>query len=535
MKHKTLYTLILTLLCSICFYNINAQKKWIPLANGSSPFGAIYNLAINKNNQLYAQTDAACFGGQIVNFDTAGWSNPIVMYCDYGNIGKMQFDSFGNAYVIIAMRSPNPSYDVVYKFNNTTTLTFDTMHFTPGVYYNYYESIAVTPIGNVFAAVKYKYNDSFSHPSLYNYTTNKWTTLNGASSPLSGGGYSLIYTNNSLFGLIKNKNATKYDLGKWDGTNWTFYSTLNTGDTLKYLYKGYQNDIYATGTFLNSGNSTSRAKYNIVTNKWDGLNASASNLFADTCIKIESIIADKFGNYFGISKCKNSLGQQFVAQWNGSVWQELSGLNFNYNVSALAVDTAGNVYSVSGSQYGQYVTIYAEIVPLKLLQFNLHRENYLTKINWQTATEINTSNFNIQRSTTGKDFTTIGKVTAKGASEYTYNDPLTTEDARFKKLYYRLEIVDKDGALSYSEVRELSILNSSLSISPNPAKDKVTVSGAYLKQVKLLDNLGRIVTEKEIINSNNISIPVSHIAKGIYMIQATFKDGSVKTEKVVVE
>ena len=224
-----------------------------------------------------------------------------------------------------------------------------------------------------------------------------------------------------------------------------------------------------------------------------------------------------------------------MAQWNGSVWQELSGLNFNYNVSALAVDTAGNVYSVSGSQYGQYVTIYAEIVPLKLLQFNLHRENYLTKINWQTATEINTSNFNIQRSTTGKDFTTIGKVTAKGASEYTYNDPLTTEDARFKKLYYRLEIVDKDGALSYSEVRELSILNSSLSISPNPAKDKVTVSGAYLKQVKLLDNLGRIVTEKEIINSNNISIPVSHIAKGIYMIQATFKDGSVKTEKVVVE
>ena len=67
------------------------------------------------------------------------------------------------------------------------------------------------------------------------------------------------------------------------------------------------------------------------------------------------------------------------------------------------------------------------------------------------------------------------------------------------------------------------------------AKDFITVSGINLKQVKLLDNVGRIVAVKEAANSNSISIPVSHITKGIYMVQANFKDGSVKTEKVVVE
>ena len=175
------------------------------------------------------------------------------------------------------------------------------------------------------------------------------------------------------------------------------------------------------------------------------------------------------------------------------------------------------------------------LLPVKLKSFIAQVQKNNILLNWLTVSETNTSHFNIQSSTNGKDFTTIGKVNAKGASEYTYQDALTTDDSRFTKLYYRLEIVDKDGSKTYSEIRELSINSSSLSITPNPAKDNVTISGTNLKQVKLLDNLGRVVAVKEAANSNSISIPVSHIAKGIYMVQATFKDGSVKTEKVVVE
>ena len=171
-------------------------------------------------------------------------------------------------------------------------------------------------------------------------------------------------------------------------------------------------------------------------------------------------------------------------------------------------------------------------LPVTLTYFKVQGGKLYNTLSWQTATEINTSHFNIQRSTTGKDFTTIGKVPAKGASEYTFND---NEKSAAKTLYYRLEIVDKDGTISYSEVRELSIINYQLSITPNPAKDFVTISGTNLKQVKLLDNLGRIVTVKDVTNSNTISIPVNHIGKGIYIVQATFKDGSIKTEKVVIE
>ncbi|MEI6185477.1 MAG: hypothetical protein WCP65_08105, partial [Bacteroidota bacterium] len=100
-------------------------------------------------------------------------------------------------------------------------------------------------------------------------------------------------------------------------------------------------------------------------------------------------------------------------------------------------------------------------LPVTLTYFKVQGGKLYNTLSWQTATEINTSHFNIQRSTTGKDFTTIGKVPAKGASEYTFND---NEKSAAKTLYYRLEIVDKDGTISYSEVRELSIINSQFSI-----------------------------------------------------------------------
>ena len=212
------------------------------------------------------------------------------------------------------------------------------------------------------------------------------------------------------------------------------------------------------------------------------------------------------------------------------------------NGQPIQFDTLNYIYPTSSGVYTCVVTYRTGhvvssnpvnvILPVTLLYFKAQGYKTYNTVSWQTATETNTSHFNIQRSTNGKDFTTIGKVTAKGASEYSFND---NEKSAAKTLYYRLVIVDKDGTISYSEIRELSIINSPLSITPNPAKDFITITGSNLKQVRLLDNLGREIVSKEVSNTSTISIPVSHITKGIYMVQATFKDGSVKTEKVVVE
>ena len=169
-------------------------------------------------------------------------------------------------------------------------------------------------------------------------------------------------------------------------------------------------------------------------------------------------------------------------------------------------------------------------LPLTILQFTIIKQGNSILLNWQTTTEINASHFNIQRSTTGKDFTTTGSVNAKGASEYSFKDIITPNGV----VYYRLEIVDKDGSKTYSEVKELRIDNGQLIISPNPAKDMVTISGSNLKQVTLVDFTGRPVITKEV-NSNSIKLAIGNLSKGIYLVKATLLDGSTKADKLLVK
>ena len=77
-------------------------------------------------------------------------------------------------------------------------------------------------------------------------------------------------------------------------------------------------------------------------------------------------------------------------------------------------------------------------------------------LNWQTTNEIDVSHFNIQRSINGKNFTTIGKINASCCKYYFTDDklPMTTDKLT---LYYRLEIVDKDGSKQYSYVMVVNL------------------------------------------------------------------------------
>ena len=77
--------------------------------------------------------------------------------------------------------------------------------------------------------------------------------------------------------------------------------------------------------------------------------------------------------------------------------------------------------------------------------------------------------------------------------------------------------------------------NGLLTISPNPAKNNVNITGSNMKQIRLLDYAGRVVEMKEVANNTAINISVSHLPKGLYLVQATYNDGSTKTEKLVVE
>ncbi len=115
-------------------------------------------------------------------------------------------------------------------------------------------------------------------------------------------------------------------------------------------------------------------------------------------------------------------------------------------------------YVIEQDVCGQYSrdTVFVNVQPLPVSMLNfecLMLNERQVKVSWQTAIEINVSHFNVQRSLDGLLFNTVGKVYAKGASKYSFIDNKNLSGV----IYYRLEIVDKNGALSYSEVKEIQL------------------------------------------------------------------------------
>ena len=182
--------------------------------------------------------------------------------------------------------------------------------------------------------------------------------------------------------------------------------------------------------------------------------------------------------------------------------------------------------------------IKAVVVPVKITNYELRFTNEHRLLNsWTTATEINTSHFNVQRSMDGKDFKTIGTITAKGFGDYSFTDnqlPITKEQLT---LYYRLEIVDNDGSKTYSEVKQVAISNEKLAISifPNPVllDSRITINCKGAKEIVITDYTGRVVyTDKT--NRISYTVNLKSFATGTYFVRMIV-NGEIQVARFVVE
>ena len=72
-----------------------------------------------------------------------------------------------------------------------------------------------------------------------------------------------------------------------------------------------------------------------------------------------------------------------------------------------------------------------------------------------------------------------------------------------------------------------TVSSESLSVYPNPAKDRVTVSvsGAVLQEVEVLNSVGSVVYRVSVAGAGSHSIDVSGLANGHYMLRATTDSG----------
>ena len=134
------------------------------------------------------------------------------------------------------------------------------------------------------------------------------------------------------------------------------------------------------------------------------------------------------------------------------------------------------------------------ITPVELLSFkgkNTEGGNLLT---WATATEINSRDFDIERSNDGQHFTKIGTVKTKGSNAtYEFTD-LTPPLGAGGLAFYRLKINDLDGKTDYSKTISIQSKGKSIfKIYPSVTTGILTIETVETADIQVFNLLGQQV------------------------------------------
>jgi len=179
-------------------------------------------------------------------------------------------------------------------------------------------------------------------------------------------------------------------------------------------------------------------------------------------------------------------------------------------------------------------------IPVELTKFVSVIRKGDVILEWSTATELNNLGFEVQRSSKGNEFVTVGFVNGKGTVTEIQNYTFTDENMEVGSYSYRLKQVDYDGTFEYSNVVEADVTAPKVFALeqnyPNPfnpgTKIKFSLAADSKVTLTVFDVLGQDVANliggNLAAGSHEIDFNASNINSGVYFyrIDATGVDGS---------
>ncbi len=206
------------------------------------------------------------------------------------------------------------------------------------------------------------------------------------------------------------------------------------------------------------------------------------------------------------------------------------------NISAFGESENGTLYAVSlgGSVYKVDVTT---VLPLSLLSFSGKKQTGFNELKWEIAASKNINRFIVEYSKDGSSWLSAGEVAAlnqTGNQLYPFRH-YTTETG---KLFYRLQIEENNGAITYSPVISINGKETgNIKVFPTiiTANLLQVVSEKEVTGIKIMDSNGRLVIAKQMNRQQGyftVSLPA--LSRGIYFVQLKTDSGN-ETVKIVVE
>jgi hypothetical protein len=219
-----------------------------------------------------------------------------------------------------------------------------------------------------------------------------------------------------------------------------------------------------------------------------------------------------------------------IARYNGTGW--ISGSTSAASGTNPYTQLTSNISTLTPFAIGDA----SSTVPVKLISFTAVKNKADVDVTWQTASEMNNDHFDIERSTDGKQFSTIGEQRGAGTSRdiiaYAFTDHTASQAfLQSNILYYRLKQVDIDGNYTYSDI--VNVANAVpgqfeiVSVKPNPFASGFELN--YLSSslapvtIEITDVIGKMVFSRDIQVSkgaNTFTMPADiDLKDGVYFVR----------------
>ena len=178
-------------------------------------------------------------------------------------------------------------------------------------------------------------------------------------------------------------------------------------------------------------------------------------------------------------------------------------------------------------------TSWSGIVPVELTSFTASTNGNSVTLNWTTATELNNSGFEIQRSSEGENWQNLAFVNGIGTSTETHSYSYTDNEVEEGSYSYRLKQIDFDGSFEYSNIINISVTKQfeyKLSQNyPNPFNPASTISfsipSSSLVELKVFNSIGQevavLVNQVKDAGSYQIVFNASSLPSGVYFYKLT--------------
>lgn len=182
-------------------------------------------------------------------------------------------------------------------------------------------------------------------------------------------------------------------------------------------------------------------------------------------------------------------------------------------------------------------------LPVELISFDGKRnENGAVVLKWSTAAELNNDHFDVDRSTNGREFVRIGRVSGSGTTSFYHDYSFMDMNAPLSGTYYRLRQVDFDSR--EQPVAPIFVQGTdrrSVTIRSNPVLNgalefSIHSEATGFGTIRILDATGRECRIRSFAlnpGENGYAIETNSFASGIYTA-CFYLNGMVYQERILI-